>query len=216
MGRFVWPTAVLMCEHIISSKICRDASLIVELGAGCGVLGMGLAHALSVSRQSVPIILTDHDEEWLQRNVALNKTEIGQLPIEVTRLDWRNRNDMEVVQHMIQQRFSSSLVSDNQSEQQLMIVASDVLYNHDTHEALVYTFLQLSNVSKHTRIMIGFLDDRGGDEASFSTHAREMFGDAFEPSKPVVIDTRGREKELQIIDFQYKLLFNAYTQGYRN
>ena len=119
---------------------------------------MGLAHALSVSSQDVPIILTDHDEEWLQRNVALNKTEIGQLPIEVTRLDWRNRNDMEVVQHMIQQRFSSSLVSDNQSEQQLMIVASDVLYNHDTHEALVYTFLQLSNVSKHTRIIIGFLE----------------------------------------------------------
>ena len=104
---------------------------------------MGLAHTLSVSSQDVPIILTDHDEEWLQRNVALNKTEIGQLPIEVTRLDWRNRNDIEV---------------DNKSEQQLMIVASDVLYNHDTHEALVYTFLQLSNVSKHTRIIIGFLE----------------------------------------------------------
>ena len=49
------------------------------------MLGMGLAHALSVSSQDVPIILTDHDEEWLQRNVTLNKTEIGQLPIEVTR-----------------------------------------------------------------------------------------------------------------------------------
>jgi len=146
VGRFVWPTAVLMLEHIISSNIC-DASLIIELGAGCGVLGMGLAHSLSVSSQDVPIILTDHDEEWLQRNVALNKTEIGQLAIEVTRLDWRNRNDIEVVQHMIQQRLSPS-VSDSKSEQQLMIVASDVLYNHKTHEALVNTLHQLSQVSR--------------------------------------------------------------------
>ena len=202
VGRFVWPTAVLMLKHIISSNICLDVSLIIELGAGCGVLGMGLAHALSVSSQDVPIILTDHDEEWLQRNVTLNKTEIGQLPIEVTRLDWRNRNDIKVVQHMIQQRLS--LVSDNKSEQQLMIVASDVLYNHYTHEALVYTLYQLSQVrSKHsTRIIIGFLDDRGGDEASFSTHARQLFGDAFKPSKPIVVDTRnGRKKELRVIDF---------------
>jgi len=184
-----------MCEHIISSNIC-DASLIVELGAGCGVLGMGLAHALSVSSQDVPVILTDHDEEWLQRNVTLNKTEIGQLPIEVARLDY----DIKVVQHMIQQRLS--LVSDNKSEQQLMIVASDVVYNHDTHEALVYTFHELSQVCKHTRIIIGFLDDRGGDELSFSTHAREMFGNAFKPSKPIVVDTRnGRKKELRVIDF---------------
>ena len=203
VGRFVWPTAVLMLEHIISHKICHDASLIIELGAGCGVLGMGLAHAMSVVSslsQDVPLILTDHDEEWLQRNVDLNKTEIGKLPIEVTRLDWRNRNDIKVVQDMIQQRLSS-LVSDNKSEPQLMILASDVLYNHDTHEALANTLHQLSKVSKHTRIIIGFLDDRGGDELSFSTHARELFGDAFKPSKPVVIDTRGRKKELQLIDF---------------
>ena len=80
MGRFVWPTAVLMLEHIISSSISHHASLIVELGAGCGVLGMGLAHALLSFSQNVPIILTDHDEGWLQRNVTLNKTEIGQLP----------------------------------------------------------------------------------------------------------------------------------------
>ena len=119
--------------------------------------------------------------------------------IEVARLDWRKRNDIEVVQHMIQQKLSL-LVSDNKSEQQLMIVASDVLYN-DTHEALVYTVNQLSKVCKHTRIIIGFLDDRDDDEASFTTHARELFGDAFELSKPVVIDTRGRKKELQLIDF---------------
>ena len=57
VGRFVWPTAVLMLEHMISSGICHyDAPLIIELGAGCGVLGMGLAHALSVtSSQNVPI-----------------------------------------------------------------------------------------------------------------------------------------------------------------
>lgn len=205
VGRFVWPTAVLMLEHIISSEICHNASLIIELGAGCGVLGMGLAHALSVvtpSSQKFHVILTDHDEEWLIRNVTLNKTEIGQLPIEVTRLDWTNRNDVEVVQHMIQQRLSS-LVSDSKSEQQLMIVASDVLYNHKTHEALVYTLHQLSKVSKHTRINIGFLDDRtGDDESSFSTHARELFGDAFKPSKPIVVDTRkGRKVELRVIDF---------------
>ena len=201
VGRFVWPTAVLMLEHIISSNICHDASLIVELGAGCGVLGMGLAHALSPSSQYVPIILTDHDEEWLQRNVDLNKTDIGQLPIEVTRLDWRNRNDIKVVQHIIQQRLSSS-VEDNKSEQQLIIVASDVLYNHEAHEALGNTLHQLSKVSKHTRIIIGFLDDRGGDELSFSTHARELFGNAFNPSKPIVVDSqKGRKKELRVIDF---------------
>ena len=30
---------------------------------------------------------------------------------------------------------------------------------------------------------------------------QKMFGNAFKPSTPVVIDTRGRKKELQVIDF---------------
>ena len=64
------------------------------------------------------------------------------------------------------------------------------------------TLYQLSRVSKHTRIIIGFLDDRGDDELSFSTHARELFGNAFKPSRSIVVDSRkGRTRELQVIDF---------------
>ena len=50
---------------------------------------------------------------------------------------------------MIQQRLSS-LVSDDKSEQQLMIVASDVLYNHETHEAFTpcINYLELANIQE--------------------------------------------------------------------
>ena len=96
------------------------SSLIVELGAGCGVLGMGLAAAAASTaaeetsdsgrvgsnqspNQKLHIILTDHDNEWLQRNVALNETLISETSpaatMEVTRLDWRNPHDIETVQH---------------------------------------------------------------------------------------------------------------------
>lgn len=230
VGRFVWPTAVPMLRHMMSSKIIHDGpSLFVELGAGCGVLGMGLAAAASVAaeetsdpgrngsnnqspNQKLHIILTDHDDEWLQRNVALNKTLLSETSpaaatMEVTRLDWRNPHDIEAVQHMIQQRLSS-MMSDNDdcnNKQELVIVASDVLYNHETHKDLAYTLHELTKAAQQsTRIIIGF-PDRDDDEEHFRPFARDLFGEVFVPSKPMVddrkLDKGGKKMDLRVIDF---------------
>lgn len=61
VGRFVWPAAVPMLRHITmsSSFDIKKYRLVVELGAGCGVLGMGMAAAA----EDLHIILTDHDDD---------------------------------------------------------------------------------------------------------------------------------------------------------
>ena len=78
IGRFIWPTSAPMLRHMLLSDDITtpknylektSSVIIVELGAGCGVLGMGLAAATTNNH----VILTDHDSDWLQRNLALNE-----------------------------------------------------------------------------------------------------------------------------------------------
>ena len=232
VGRFIWPTAVPLLRHIIHSSGCgnnRKASctrLIVELGAGCGVLGMGLlAAALQEQQQQSPemavandinhklhVILTDHDSEWLERNVALNATSLLQnedvvtcsssstpactTTLEVAKLDWRKQQDIEIVQNMILTNLSTmgARGSNYSNNTELWLVGSDILYNHDSHQPLVST---LYNLSSHAvamasanppccRIIIGF-PDRNNDENNFLPIARNSFGDGFPSSKPLNI-----------------------------
>ena len=213
VGRFVWPTALPLLRHIVkewdvvgdddddenanekegkttkneSNNIIRHIPkliVVVELGAGCGVLGMGLTASLAAASAAATasaasasssaagttsrtrrrgsrghVILTDHDDEWLQRNVNLNEKAIireqqqqqqGEegWSMEVMKLDWRNEIDIAMVQQRIQNYYNDDNNkndnNNNDDEFLLWIVGSDILYNHDSHESLANTVYQLT------------------------------------------------------------------------
>lgn len=226
IGRFIWPAAAPMLRHLLLSdnnstkanylnKTC--SVIIVELGAGCGVLGMGLAAATPNNH----VILTDHDSDWLQRNLALNEPtlllredeEDGSTltTIEVAKLDWREPEDITTVRNMIDEKLAS-LSKSNNDELELMIVGSDILYNHESHKSLVSTLYQLSHQLLRPipiRILLGF-PDRDDDEQHFMPIARERFRDddtLIPPSQPIIDNRkkssskRGKKMDLRIIEF---------------
>ena len=239
VGRFIWPTAVPLLRHIIhasdDNQTTISSRLIVELGAGCGVLGMGLLAAsrqeqeqrhqdevdASINRES-HVILTDHDSEWLERNVALNATSLLQdddvtnsSRLDVARLDWRKQQDIKSMRNRIQTKLSTMGTSNTE----LWIVGSDILYNHDSHQSLASTIYQISQFTMNDgdhhrcRIIIGF-PDRNNDEANFLPIARSVFGDddKFPSSKPLNminynnenssgIRRKKKSMDLRIIDY---------------
>jgi len=210
-----------------SSLDIQNCRLIVELGAGCGVLGMGLAAAAaavertasvvgtgknleanrddgSPSKEDLHIILTDHDEDWLRRNVALNEPllrETTSATLEATRLDWRDPNDIAAVQVAVLERLTNVSDGNGDGDGELLVVASDVLYNHGAHGDLARTLYELSK-SQRTRIVMGF-PDRDWDEEHFRPFATELFGEEFPRSEPIDPrhHKRGRMTDLRVIDF---------------
>jgi len=195
VGRLIWPTSLPMMTHINQeiSPLCSKDTIVVELGSGCGLLGMGLA----ILHKFEKVIITDHDYEWLQRNLDLNSNEIGKEVIAM-RLEWGNESEVDTVSKMIHQACHSR-------DSNVLVLASDVLYNHESHENLVYTLYKLSSLEISTRILIGFLTDRDNDEASFLVFARNVFGDTFPSAKSIFLDRKGKDKsrqiELHLIDF---------------
>lgn len=217
VGRFVWPTAMPLLRHMLSQQqpLKGSSVLVIELGAGCGVLGMGLA--AQDDNVFSHVIVTDHDSDWLQKNVALNETALREAKaakVEVGRLDWGNPEDIAAIENRIQEllfQLNENKNSDDGHATSLMLVASDVLYNHHSHKALAALLWQLSSSAfelhqQPTRIIIGF-PDRDNDEQSFLPFARAFFGDTFPSSQPILtVNKRKTNKprkqmDLRVIDF---------------
>lgn len=199
VGRFIWPTALPMMKHILKmilpSDECYNDTIIIELGAGCGLLGMGLAASCVFSK----VIITDHDDVWLCRNLDLNSDVLGD-KVMAMRLDWGNTSEIDSVLNLVLQPSSSA--------RNILIVASDVLYNHSSHENLVRTLHKLSYHNLPTRILIGFLNDRDNDEASFLSVARRVFGSTFPTTTSIMVERKSGDRtkriELHLIEFIVK------------
>lgn len=199
VGRFIWPTALPMMKHIREHILPSypDDTMLLELGAGCGLLGMGLAATHKFNK----VIISDHDDSWLQKNLDINSKILGDEVVSM-RLDWGSISEMDSISNIIRQS------KDSTCKLKLLIVASDILYNHRSHRKLVDTLNTLSSHSIPTRILIGFLNDRDNDEASFLSMAREVFGELCTGSKPIFVERKGKDKsrkiELRLIDWVFK------------
>eukprot|EP00977_Amphora_coffeiformis_P020828 scaffold8579_cov153-Amphora_coffeaeformis.AAC.3 len=262
IGRFVWPTAVPLLRHMLQSSSSSSSSsdtgithgwwqssslLMVELGAGCGVLGMGMAAAVAANHHCFEtvshhqhqhhILLTDHDSDWLERNVALNReaivmkrdTALSGVTMSVDRLDWKNPRDIEAMQARVRDYYCCSPFGG--PTKGVLLVGSDILYNHASHRALAHTLYQLSQVAITAgtcRIILGF-PDRNDDEAHFMPIAREFFGeDTIRPSQPIPTTTpknnnnrqrKGKKSpsmDLRVIDFYVKHDSCTAQLDYRN
>jgi len=199
VGRFIWPTAMPMMKHIHENILPSFTKnmILIELGAGCGLLGMGLA----TTHKFHKVIITDHDDLWLHRNLDLNADVLGE-EVMAARLDWGNTCEVDNVSTLIQEACKSV------DGPNVMILASDVLYNHNSHNKLAHALHKLTSHNVPTRIVVGFLNDRDNDEASFLSVARKTLCDTFPCSKPVSVERKGKNRtryiELHIIDFIVK------------
>ena len=156
-GRLVWPTAVPLLKRIKAEYLNEKSSIlpmpILEIGAGCGVLGMGLA-----STGFFDVTLTDQSVEWLENNVELNRNLVGD-NAKVASLNWGDEGDAKQLEATLKAPFK-------------LIVGSDVLYDHTSHASLVATIKRFALPGNATAILAY---PTRQDEDAFLSVAREHF-----------------------------------------
>ena len=173
-GLKVWPVSLRLVEYMHAELLsgvqqrAGDRPLrVLELGAGCGSLGIGLA-ALGLQ-----VVLTDpgvavnysEAEEgntlgWLRANVDANRELLGDRA-SVAQLLWGDAAHMEAVQAQAVEPFD-------------LVVGSDVLYDPDQYPALLRTLAAFT--TEETDVVLGFTRRHPG-EARFLKSARLAFRD---------------------------------------
>jgi predicted nicotinamide N-methyase len=165
-GSFVWPTALPLLERIQTDFFLLDDGRkttkrerrlrVLELGAGCGLLGMGLA-----ATGCVDVVLTDHSRAiaWLQGNVEINRELLGGCAT-VAPLGWGDQEESSLLEAQQQQRPFD------------LIVGSDIVYDQSKHAELVETMKYFS-VAGNAPVYIAYPKRR--DEEPFLSLAKEHF-----------------------------------------
>jgi predicted nicotinamide N-methyase len=164
-GSFVWPTALPLLERIQTDFFLLDDSRkttkrerrlrVLELGAGCGLLGMGLA-----ATGCVDVVLTDHSRAiaWLQGNVEINRELLGGCAT-VAPLGWGDQEESAQLEAQQPRPFD-------------LIVGSDIVYDQSKHAELVETMKYFS-VAGNAPVYIAYPKRR--DEEPFLSLAKEHF-----------------------------------------
>lgn len=229
-GRRIWPTARPLVQTMLkivpeqqprgnkagaSSKPGRMAAkTVLELGSGCGLLGMSLVTGTMPTSSSsssntasyFKVTMTDQSAEWLEQNLERNKATFsggGEIEgnqdfhpnIEIHKLEWGNQQDMQSLLE------TSSIIISEQKKQFDYIVGSDLLYNPVSHKALVATLKFFSSLSASsssdnsnhnvatTTILLAY-PKRQSDEAQFLSLA-ESHGFSVQTEPLVMVDRNG-------------------------
>ena len=186
-GRWVWPTAHPLIRYIVEKKLLLSKSStttdhgtermisILELGSGCGLLGMSLiataAKSCERQQQQLQVIMTDHDIEWLELNSKLNQRvwdSRNHHHLQISSLTWGSTKDIQTLQQQdhLWRNTETKISMD-------LIVGSDILYDHSSHLSLVMTLQELAIPS--TEILLAYPTHRPEDEASFLSLAQDYF-----------------------------------------
>jgi len=154
-----------------------DAALIVfqvrvlELGSGCGLLGLGVATSLPnahvlLTDPGLPVAFNEDEEpsstlEWLRSNVALND-------------DVADRVDTAPLLWGAEAHIDSIKASTRWAAGFDLIIGSDLLYNPDSYELLLRTMLAFRQTSTPPLVVLGY-PIRHGAEQRFLDAASQMY-----------------------------------------
>lgn len=133
-------------KNLLRRKNGKSHFNVIELGAGCGIVGIALAQFLT----ECSVLLTDLEEvrEIVSRNISMSKPAAGST-LDFQVLDW---ND--------------SITGSISGQQYDIVVVSDCTYNSDSLPALVDTMAALVDWSPQAIIIVA-LKRRHESEAVF-------------------------------------------------
>lgn len=230
-GRHIWPTAKPLLQYMlnmpqeVATSSASPSKTVLELGSGCGYLGMGLALATMSAKYAAPgyhVVMTDHSVEWLQQNLEHNREALmrdsdsgtGQPQylsnVESHKLQWGNQQEMKSI-------FETSRIFNHQEngdgtykpKQFDYIVGSDLLYNPASQEPLIATLKFFSSVSLTTNagapIILLAYPKRQSDEERFVLLAENNgFSVQTEPLIPEYDqDSTATRKEYMLTTLEY-------------
>jgi len=167
----------------------KERQVILELGSGCGLLGIGLASLYKDDNLEHHIILTDAPVnfkactssrnvttkmivqplypsstlDWLSGNVELNKHHYSKNRVTIAPLLWGNEVHLNTISSGLKAHPSSGatgLVN--------MVIGSELLYNNDaSFVGLLETLLFFSEKNPALRILLGYKERHLGEAQFF-------------------------------------------------
>lgn len=151
IAKHLWDGAIIGMYELLEDDpvgLPKQPRHILELGAGCGLIGIGFAQLYKRSN----VVLTDLDdaEEICKYNIKLNQVPNAKFK----EFDW-NEDDQEV----------TSVNWD-------LVLTTDCIYNDDSYAALIGALTRVAKPS--TRFVMGH-KHRHQDEAKFFTQLNEKF-----------------------------------------
>jgi predicted nicotinamide N-methyase len=147
-----WPCAMPLLAFVAAR--CRGKELrVLELGSGCGSLGLGFAAMVPGSRvlltdPDLPTLFDEGEEpsstlEWLRGNVALN-AELGER-VDAAPLLWGDAEHASAI--LREPRWSDGFD---------LVLGSDLLYNPDVYASLLDTMGVFSNRDRACPVVLGY------------------------------------------------------------
>jgi predicted nicotinamide N-methyase len=134
-GQYIWPAALSLSSHIVDVWPELKAETVLELGAGCGMVGITCAGM----KDCKSVILTDYDPgslKLLEENIVLNRESMGACNCFVTGLMW---GDIESANALLG-------VASAQETRLPLLVGSDLIYCKDVIRPLFETVASLLSI----------------------------------------------------------------------
>ena len=198
-GQYLWPASQVLAKYFVQTYARAAPSLVVELGAGCGLCACTAWQLWSNSLHC--LVVTDRDpgalerarnnhettlEELLDQNSetedALNATinNLGSTPTFFETLEWGNTHDTQIVQDMMAEY---SLPTQRHTD---FVLGSDLIYDISVVEPLLQTVLILLTGGANGRFLLAqsFVFDPSTEEeidrccAEFGLARRSVYEDA--------------------------------------
>ena len=187
-------------KNLVHRVLCSKSSIqIVELGSGCGIVGLAMSKLLSNFVHKLQVVLTDLPEamEILERNIAeamAEKASKNNVDVQKRILDW---NEVSKTQDHVQE---SREDPDQTKLQPDLVVVSDCTYNVDSLPALVHTIRRLvkNKGASGTGILVSLKRRHSSEDVFFSLMDEDGFkivGKAMVPLPDKAREKRGGEKE---------------------
>ena len=154
IGSHLWPGAVAHALHVLSGRKDMENKVVLEIGAGCGMLGLIIAAVTDASQ----VILTDIGDDLVGPEGLLT---IGsaqatcQRQVVARELDWNACSGATVTPHDV-------------------LVASDVIYDPMLYSSLLDTLLTLTAANPQSITQIAY-QVRNADEQIFFESASQHF-----------------------------------------
>lgn len=170
LGAHVWDCALPLAYHLhvdftsfLPKGSPKDRPLqIVELGAGCGLDGIIAALSAQKCRDHVQTLLTDIDQVVSSVTTSVLERTSEEVPnissVSATTLDWT----------------APKLSAAAKEPTDLLVLATDVLYNVESHQPFLDCLIQLFRQSSHANSVawLAYKPRTHGDDAFFDMGRR--------------------------------------------
>ncbi|KAH9860499.1 hypothetical protein J1614_011830 [Plenodomus biglobosus] len=198
IARHLWDAGILLSCHVdellsTESELAhalfpdktRSGLRVLELGTGCGIVGISLVQTL----EDTDVIVTDLAEahEIVARNLNHVKT-AARSSIQFQELDW-------------DEALPSNL--DHTTTAFDLVVAADCTYNADSSPAFVDTISRIVNKSPSTIVAVAMKMRHSSEVVFFDLMAKAAFTKVSTMSYPLPADTKAAEETVELHMYRY-------------